>query len=156
MPTNYASGEFFPIWADKVPRMGIQSVTMAEKDHQRVIRTLTDAVAATLRAERAAADLTTLALAELSGVPERTLMRILAAERDISVKQIDLLTRALGISSAYVMTEAERRLERAIAEWNAEILRDMSDRAAERIEELRGDDTDDDGDTDGLDVHSDE
>lgn len=106
---------------------------MAEKGIQRVIVTLNDAVAATLRAERAVAGLTTLALAERSGVPERTLMRILAAERDISVAQVEKLADALGVTPIYVVTEAERRLERA--RTDADALQALEDQAVTRLTE---------------------
>jgi transcriptional regulator with XRE-family HTH domain len=98
---------------------------------QSVISTLDDAVAATLRAERAASDLTLTALVARSGVPERTLVRLLKGERTARVDQIHHLAAAFGVDPGYIMNEAERRLREAQRSTKP------NDRDAQRISELQ-------------------
>ena len=68
------------------------------------------ALAAQLRAEMGAARVSTRALAKDSGVPERTLARLVSGERSIDVAQLDMLSRALGITMAAMLAKAEERV----------------------------------------------
>ena len=70
------------------------------------------AVAAELRAERAALGLTQEQVSNLSGVPLVTVQRLLAAKRAIDVEQLDKLARALGTTAEQVMVNAVARLSR--------------------------------------------
>lgn len=74
---------------------------------------LNAAVAAELRAERAAQNLTVQQLAARADVPYASLRRYLAAERYIDVAVLHALAGALGTSSASLVAAAEDRLRRA-------------------------------------------
>lgn len=71
------------------------------------------AVAAELRAERAALGLTQEQVSGLSGIPLVTVQRLLAAKRAIDVEQLDKLARALGTTAERVMVNAVARLSRS-------------------------------------------
>lgn len=68
---------------------------------------INEAVARAINAERGAANLTIKQLAEKSGIPERTLIRILKAERDIKVDQLAMLADAFGITPSQLVQESE-------------------------------------------------
>lgn len=70
------------------------------------------AVAAELRAERGAQKITVEALAQRSGVPKRTLLRLLNAERGIAVEPLTAIAGALNVPVSLVVSRAEERLER--------------------------------------------
>lgn len=74
---------------------------------------MNEAVAKALSAERTIAGLTVRKLAEAAGIPERSLMRILQAERDIKVNQVELLAHALRLYPHEIIEHAEVILERA-------------------------------------------
>ncbi len=73
---------------------------------------LNAAVAAELRAERAAQNLTVQQLAERSEVPYPSLRRYLAAERHIDVSVLHALANALGTTSGELISAAEERMRR--------------------------------------------
>lgn len=73
---------------------------------------LTAAVAAELRAYRAASRLTIDQLAETTGIGSRTLKRLLNAQRDIDVRVIDLLSTALEFDPEELMARARARAQR--------------------------------------------
>lgn len=73
---------------------------------------LNAAVAAELRAERAAQNLTVQQLAERSDVPYPSVRRYLAAERHIDVSVLHALATALGATSGELISAAEERLSR--------------------------------------------
>jgi transcriptional regulator with XRE-family HTH domain len=73
---------------------------------------LNAAVAAELRAERAAQNLTVQQLSELADVPYASLRRYLAAERYIDVAVLHALATALKTSSTALIASAEERLSR--------------------------------------------
>jgi transcriptional regulator with XRE-family HTH domain len=73
---------------------------------------INEATAKAISAERSAAGLTIKELAEKSGVPERTLIRLLKDERDIKVDQIYRLTEVFGIYPHELMESAERFMQR--------------------------------------------
>lgn len=73
---------------------------------------LNAAVAAELRAERAAQNLTVKQLADIADVPYASLRRYLAAERYIDVAVLHALASALETSSAALVAAAEDRLNR--------------------------------------------
>ena len=70
------------------------------------------AVAAELRAERGAQKITVDALAQRSGVPKRTLLRLLNAERGIALGPLAAITEALDVPMSLVVSRAEERLGR--------------------------------------------
>ena len=70
------------------------------------------AVAAELRAERGAQKVTVDALAQRSGIPKRTLLRLLNAERGIALGPLAAIAEALGVPASLVVSRAEERLGR--------------------------------------------
>lgn len=76
---------------------------------------LTAAVAAELRAYRAASRLTIEQLAEATDISSRTLKRLLNAQRDIDVRVIDLLARALDFDPEELMARARVRVQRGVS-----------------------------------------
>lgn len=81
--------------------------------HYGIHMDMNEAVAKALSAERTIAGLTVRKLAEVAGIPERSLMRILQAERDIKVNQVELLAQALRLYPHEIIEHAEVILERA-------------------------------------------
>ena len=75
-------------------------------------REYTIALAATLQAERGAAGMTIRRLAELSGINERVLKRLLHAERDINIAQVHDLAAAFDLKPSAIFAETERRMTR--------------------------------------------
>lgn len=73
---------------------------------------INEATAKALSAERSAAHLTIKDLAQKSGVPERTLIRILKGERNINVMQVAQLSSVFGIYPHEIIESAERYIER--------------------------------------------
>lgn len=73
---------------------------------------MNEAVASAINAERAIAKLTVRSLAEASGIPERSLMRVLQAERDIKISQVAQIASALGIYPHELIEHAEQILAR--------------------------------------------
>lgn len=74
------------------------------------------AMAAEIKAERVAQDMTIKDLAKASGVPEGTLNRMTSKDiRDINITQMALIAEALGMSLADLVTRAEARAERISA-----------------------------------------
>lgn len=74
----------------------------------------TEALAAELRAERAAQDLTQDDLARMSGIGRQTILRIENGQRAMDTAQMADLCRALGITmTAFVMRAEERVQEHA-------------------------------------------
>lgn len=69
------------------------------------------AVAAQLRAERAARGLTVDELADRAGIPRRTLMRLLNAQRALDVAHLAALASAVDLSVGELLARAEARLE---------------------------------------------
>lgn len=74
---------------------------------------MNEAVAKAIGAERSIAGLTVRELATLTGIPERSLMRILQAERDIKVNQVEQIAGALRLYPHEIIERAEVILERA-------------------------------------------
>lgn len=74
---------------------------------------INEATAKAIAAERSAAGLTIKDLSEKSGVPERTLIRMLKNERDIKVTQIAQLSEVFGINPHELIEEAEKFVDRA-------------------------------------------
>jgi transcriptional regulator with XRE-family HTH domain len=73
---------------------------------------LNAAVAAELRAERAAQNLTVQELAVRSDVPYASLRRYLSAERNIDIATLHALSGALGTTAAEIVAAATERLSR--------------------------------------------
>lgn len=73
---------------------------------------LNAAVAATLRAEKAAQDMTNDDLADNSGIPKGSVQRYLAAKRHIDVVTLEALARALHSTPRLIVQAAEERLAR--------------------------------------------
>jgi transcriptional regulator with XRE-family HTH domain len=101
------------------------------------------ALAAEIRAERAAVGLTVKELAVRSGVPYGTLNRILPGERDINYTQIVQISAALGLDPAELSNRAMRRLgglEAVVSEvqgHNVTPLRRVEDMTVDEIEAER-------------------
>lgn len=85
---------------------------------------LNAAVAAELRGERAAQNLTVQELAARSEVPYASLRRYLSGERDIDVAVLAALAAALGTTPARIVVAAEDRMGReSQAEATVTVLR---------------------------------
>ena len=95
---------------------------------------INEATAKAIAAERSAAGLTIKELSEKSGVPERTLIRMLKNERDIKVTQIAQLAEVFGINP-----HAEKFIARAARnearERESQITDDLIDRIAAHPED---------------------
>lgn len=76
---------------------------------------LNAAVAAELRAERGAQKVTVDALAARSGIPKRTLLRLLNAERGVTLAHLSAITGALDVDAVLILRRAEERLARDAA-----------------------------------------
>ena len=74
---------------------------------------LNGAVARTLNGERAAAKVSFDELARRTDISKRTLLRTLSTmERDLDLRVIEKIARALGLTSLDVFLLAEQRIER--------------------------------------------
>jgi len=71
------------------------------------------AVAAELRAERAAQRMTIDTMAAASGYPKRSLLRWLNTERSIGVEPLFAMAGALGVPAAELVRRAEKRVASA-------------------------------------------
>ncbi|SEC89228.1 helix-turn-helix domain-containing protein [Arthrobacter woluwensis] len=69
------------------------------------------AVAAQLRAEKAARSMSLDEIAQLSGVGKRTLQRYLSGERQIPIDAMCDVAEALGLSPRELMARAEQRIK---------------------------------------------
>jgi len=69
------------------------------------------AIADMLRAERAIQEMTLDELAEKAGMPKVTLQRYLKAQRDIPLKSLADICRALDVPMGEVIQRAEERLQ---------------------------------------------
>lgn len=67
---------------------------------------MNQAVAKAIAAERAISGLTVRQLSAVSGVPISSLMRILSAEREIKVTQLEQLATAFGITPVDIILRA--------------------------------------------------
>lgn len=102
---------------------------------------INEATAKAIAAERSAAGLTIKELSEKSGVPERTLIRMLKNERDIKVTQIAQLAEVFGINPHELIEEAEKFIARAARVYEArerrsQITDDLVDRIAAHPEDF--------------------
>lgn len=88
-------------------------------DHCRMGEMIGAALAAALRAERAARRMTIVDLADAAGVVERTAIRHLNGQRDITVPVLDRYASALGVRASDLVRDAERREKDAYAQSNA-------------------------------------
>ena len=73
---------------------------------------MNEATSKAIGAERDIAGMTVRELAAASGIPERSLMRVLQAERDIKVNQVAAIALALGIYPHELIETAENLLAR--------------------------------------------
>jgi transcriptional regulator with XRE-family HTH domain len=76
---------------------------------------MNEAMAKAISAERAISGMTVKELSAASGIPERTLMRMLLAERDIKIDQLALVADAFGIAPHQLMARAEEIRARSTA-----------------------------------------
>ena len=72
-----------------------------------------DALAAELRAERGAKELSIEALADRAGLHKVTVMRYLKGDRDIPVPAFYQLAQALGVSPTDLLDKAEDRFRKS-------------------------------------------
>lgn len=94
---------------------------------------INEATAKAIAAERSAAGLTIKELSEKSGVPERTLIRMLKNERDIKVTQIAQLAEVFGINPHELIEEAEKFIARAARAYEARERQKITDDLVDRI-----------------------
>lgn len=73
---------------------------------------LNDAMAAEIRAERAAKGLTVVELGQAIGVSKSKMLALLKGSIDIDVPDIESLTLAFGITPAELMGRAQERVKR--------------------------------------------
>jgi transcriptional regulator with XRE-family HTH domain len=93
-----------------VPNSGIAA---AESGRYAARMDMNQAVAKAIGAERTIASMTVRELAAAAGIPERSLMRILTAERDIKVNQVAELAAALRVYPHELIAAAEQILARS-------------------------------------------
>lgn len=74
-------------------------------------KAFTDALAAQLRAERAAADISQLELSSRTGISLSTIQRYERGSREIPMPVFAAIVAALGADSVRVFTEALNRLD---------------------------------------------
>ena len=86
--------------------MGV--VTPLEKDPE---KGLNGAIAAELRAERSAQRITFDALADLTKISKRTLLRVFGGERHITSAYLETICEELGLPMSVIVKRAERRLD---------------------------------------------
>lgn len=84
-------------------------MSLYEKDPS---KGLNAAVAAELRAEKAASNLTLSDIARLSGVTKGSVQRYLAAERHIDMRTLNALALALGTTPGELIERAQERRAR--------------------------------------------
>ena len=70
---------------------------------------LNAAVAAEIRAEKAAKNMTAADIAKAARIPVGTLSRVLTGERDINVTQLGKIARAFGTTVEHIMSRAVDR-----------------------------------------------
>lgn len=105
---------------------------------------INQATARAISAERAIAGLTVRDLSAKSGIPMSTLMRILGAEREIKISQIELLASAFGIYPHEIVEQAEVIMERAARPVNAVPVLRVAERLSAADHTLAARDDDDD------------
>jgi AraC-like DNA-binding protein len=72
----------------------------------------TAAIAAELKAERAATGVQNARIAEVSGLSTRQLVRIFKGERSVGVSDLILICQSLGIDLSTLIARAEARIEK--------------------------------------------
>jgi len=72
--------------------------------------TMNTAVAAVLRAEKAAQKLTYPTLVEATGIPAVSLKRYFAGDRDITVRVLSLIAQALNMTPGEIWAKAAERM----------------------------------------------
>lgn len=75
-------------------------------------RVYTRAVAAELRAERGAKQLTVAEVADRSGIPEVSLQRYLSGKRDLATSKFAAIALALEVDPGEILDRATKRVER--------------------------------------------
>ncbi|MDI3331447.1 MAG: helix-turn-helix transcriptional regulator [Micrococcus sp.] len=74
---------------------------------------LKEAVARQLKAERAAAGMTQIQVAEKVGQDKQTVMRNEAGKRDISIAELGQLADVFGITPQELLRRAEERIQKS-------------------------------------------
>ncbi len=77
---------------------------------QRPTDAIEAAVAAVLRAEKAAQKLTYPTIAEQTGIPVVSLKRYFGGEREIGIRSFALISQALNMTPAEIWTKATERM----------------------------------------------
>ena len=96
-------------------RVFILEYCVFQNDIYNLSMDMNQAVAKAIAAERAISGLTVRQLSAVSGVPVSSLMRILGAEREIKVTQLEQLATAFGITPVDIIMRAQEIRERAEA-----------------------------------------
>lgn len=125
---------------DLVPFGAVDSPNVADNEQKTAANR---ALAAEIRAERAAVGITVRELALRSGVPYGTLNRLLPGERDISFGQLTQIAGALGLTPSELSDRAIRRMGgmdavvSGVGAQNVSPLRRVEDMTVEEIESER-------------------
>lgn len=107
----------FPIWGTVKALFSVFNLgyCVLQNGMYNLSMDMNQAVAKAIAAERAIAGLTVRQLSAVSGVPISSLMRILSAEREIKVTQLEQLATAFGITPVDIVLRAQEIRERAEA-----------------------------------------
>lgn len=102
-----------PIWAVcKFASVPIQALTLPQLGTSIAHVDMNEAVAKAIASERAIAGITIKALSERTGIPERSLIRVLQSEREIKVNQVAQIANGLRIYPHELIETAENIMER--------------------------------------------
>lgn len=94
--------------------MGLRWLCMVMKpkaSNARQPSPLSEAIAATIRAERAAANLTKDDVLKRAGISRQTYYKLESGERVLDVSQFDAICKAIGVSMALILERAQQRLD---------------------------------------------
>lgn len=72
---------------------------------------ITKTVAAVLRSHMGFLNMSQVALAQATGIPQATISRLARGQRVLDLEQLDLICRALRVSPAGVYTEAMQHMQ---------------------------------------------
>lgn len=102
------------VWTPSVVKLALSrpqgydwGMTPIEKDPA---RGLNAAIAAELRAERAASRMSFDELAERTGISKRTLLRLLNGERAVTMAYLETICEELGVTMSAIAARAEARM----------------------------------------------
>lgn len=106
---SYPAGHFFTRSGAYQARLTCIIRGVSTND-QTLADTMNTAVAAVLRAEKAAQKLTYPTLEAATGIPAVSLKRYFAGDRDITVRVLALIAQALGMTPGEIWAKAVERM----------------------------------------------